>query len=355
MIARTIVPTPEGTVRKLASMMLVALGGTLIGSPLAAQVKEYLYVGNTLGGDLSVIEIPAHRVVATIPASVVGNSPDDVISSRKGDVLYISRLDTKDVIAVSTSTEKLLWRAEVDGTPNHLALSRDERFLYVPIYDKGQLAVIDMKTHAVVKRLDVGAGAHGTILGPSGKNVYVGMMEANQVAVVDVATNSVKKIIHLPEGVRPFQLSPDEKFLYAQLSKLHGFVVVDLTRDSIIKTVALPTLGKPLPAPSLKLSHWVVNHGLGLTSDGKYMIANASLSGFTAIYSMPDLKLVATIPVGSAPNWVVFSKDGKFAYVSNRGDNTVSVISIGERKEVTRIKVGEFPQRMTVATATRPQ
>jgi len=171
--------------------------------PTAAfgQSKEYLYVGNTLGGDVSVIEIPAHKVVGTIPASVVGNSPDDIISTRKGDVLYISRLDTKDVIAVSTATEKVLWRAEVAGTPNHLALSSDERFLYVPIYDKGKLAVIDTKTHSVLKQLDVGAGAHGTILGPSGKYVYVGMMEANQVAVIDVAKNEVKKIIHMPEGV----------------------------------------------------------------------------------------------------------------------------------------------------------
>ena len=353
MVRRTVNRGPLMLARRLIPFLALTVAGAPSG--LAAQATEYLYVGNTLGGDVSIIAIPEHKVVGTIPATVVGNSPDDVISSRKGDMLYISRLDTRDVIAVSTRTEKVAWRVDVGGTPNHLALSRDERFLYVPIYDKGQLAVIDMKSHAVVKRLDVGAGAHGTILGPSGKNLYVGMMEANQIAVVDVATNSVKKVIHMPEGVRPFQLSPDERFLYAQLSKLHGFVVVDLARDSVVRTVTLPTMGKPVPAPSLKLSHRVVNHGLGLTSDGRYMIANASLSGFTTIYSMPGLKLVATIPVGNAPNWIVFSKDGKYAYISNRGDNTVSVISIAERKEITRITVGEFPQRMTVAMATRPQ
>src|SRR3954467_6081042 len=105
-------------------------------SALLAQAKEYLYVGNTLGGDLSVIEIPAHKVVATIPATVVGNGPDDVISTRAGDVLFISRLHTKDVIGGSPSTAPLLGKTDVGGTPNHLALSPDERFLYVPIYDK---------------------------------------------------------------------------------------------------------------------------------------------------------------------------------------------------------------------------
>lgn len=333
---------------------LAALAFAVATQSVSAQAREYLYVGNTLSGDLSVIAIPEHRVVGSIPATVVGNSPDDVIASRNGGVLYISRLDTRDVIAVGTATEKELWHVDVGGTPNHLALSRDERFLYVPIYDKAQLAVVDTKTHAVVKRLDVGAGPHGTLLGPTGRNLYVGMMDGNQVAVVDAATNAIKKTIRMPEGVRPFQVSPDERFLYAQLSKLHGFVVVDLKTDSVIKTVNLPTLGKQVPAAKLEVSHWVVNHGLGITRDGRYMIANASLNGFAAVYSLPDLTLVGTIPVGKEPNWIVFSHDGTYAYVSNRRDNTVSVISVANRAEVTRIKVGEFPQRMAVAMASRP-
>jgi hypothetical protein len=39
--------------------------------------------------------------------------------------------------------------------------------------------------------------------------------------------------------------------------------------------------------------------------------------------------------------------------VSNRRDNTLSVISLPERKEVVRLKVGEFPQRMTTTVIAR--
>ena len=341
----------------------VALGGSLAAililllpagaAPQGASAKEYLYVANTLGGDISVIEVPSHKVVATIPRNVVGNGPDDVISTRGGDVLYVSRLDTKDVIAVSTATEQVLWRTEVGGVPNHLTLSRDERFLFVPLYDKGLLVVVDTKTHEIVARPEVGKGAHGTLLGPLGKSVYVGMMEANQVAIVDAATHKVERIIPLPEGVRPFQVSGDETTLYAQLSKLHGFAVVDLKSGHVTRTVALPTLGQPVPTATLEKSHFVMNHGLGIAPDGKRLLANASLMGFVAVYSLPGLELQGTIPVGREPNWVVFSRDGRFAYVSNRRDNTVSVISIADVKETARITTGEFPQRMTVALARR--
>src|SRR6478609_1402624 len=111
---------------------IVALAFAAAPRVLTAQAKEYLYVGNTLSGDLSIIAIPEHKVVGTIPTSVVGNSPDDVISSRNVDV---------------------------GGTPNHLALPRDERMLYVPLYDKGELVVVDTKTHAIVKRIVVGTSA----------------------------------------------------------------------------------------------------------------------------------------------------------------------------------------------------
>jgi DNA-binding beta-propeller fold protein YncE len=82
------------------------------------------------------------------------------------------------------------------------------------------------------------------------------------------------------------------------------------------------------------MSHYVMNHGLGISPDGKYLVANGSLIGLTAIYSMPDLQLLGTVPVGREPNWVAFSRDSRFVYVSNRRDNTLSVISIPERKEV---------------------
>jgi len=178
-------------------------------------------------------------------------------------------------------------------------------------------------------------------------------MESNDVAVVDVASNTLVKRIALPEGVRPFQISRDERYLFAQLSKLHGFVIVDLTRDSVVRTVTLPTNGKTLPAPTLQMSHYVMNHGLGISPDGKYLVANGSLIGITAIYSLPDLTLLGTVPVGREPNWVVFSRDSKYAYVSNRRDNTLSVISLGDRKEVARLKVGEFPQRMTTTVVAQ--
>jgi len=74
-------------------------------------------------------------------------------------------------------------------------------------------------------------------------------------------------------------------------------------------------------------------------------------------YSLPDLKLVghAKLPVvhtlghaatGSVPEWITFTPDSKFIYVSDSGAREVSVINTITLKEVATIPVGEVPKRM---------
>ncbi len=316
---------------------------------VSAQEREYLYVENSRGGDITVIEIPSHKVVGTIPASKVGHHPDDVIATKSGDTIYVNRLDKRDILAISTATEEVLWRVEVGGTPHHMSLSADERFLYAPIFNDQFLEVIDTGLRKVVARVEVGYGPHGTFLSPDGKRLYVGGLLGHQIAVVEVGTHKVVKKIQFPNGVRPFAISPDEKRLYVQLSRLHGFVVVDLRDDRIAQTVHLPTFGKDIPTSAYAEFPHTVNHGMALTGDGKYLFVAATLSDFVAVYSLPDLDLVATVPVGKEPGWLVLSRDGRFCYASNRKDNSVSVISVSDRKEIARIAVGDYPQRMTTA------
>lgn len=53
--------------------------------------------------------------------------------------------------------------------------------------------------------------------------------------------------------------------------------------------------------------------------------------------------VVAKVPVGMHPAHVVVSPDGRLAYVTNGGDNTVTVIDTAARSHVATISVGQFP------------
>ena len=98
--------------------------------------------------------------------------------------------ESGEVIAVSTETEKILWRTRVDGWPNHLSISLDDRRLYVPLFNTPWMEVVDTGSHRVVDKFLIGFGGHGTRLSPDGKRIYVGSMTIDMLTVIDLGTLS---------------------------------------------------------------------------------------------------------------------------------------------------------------------
>ena len=319
----------------LAAASLLATG---------AAAKPYLYVQNAGSGDISVISIPEHELVSVIP---VGDHPDDVIGSADGRTVYVNLGVDKghklgipehgEIVAVSTETDKVLWRLPFDGWPHHLSIS-SKGMLYVPLFDRAHALVIDTNARKIVGKLDGMWGMHGTKLSADEKRLYAGSILTAGLYVIDVDGKQPAKVLSFRDGVRPFAFTRDEKTVYAQLSHLHGFAVYDVDKNAVVKTVALPGL----PADFKYPAEWPhnVNHGLELSPDEKYLFAAGSVIDTVFVYTHPDLKLVGSIPVADDPNWIVFSADGKFAYVGCRGSNEVSVISVAELREVKRVKTG---------------
>ena len=317
--------------------------------PLAAQKKQLLFVENSHSGNVSVIDAVTLAVTGSIP---IGLTPDEIVASPGGEVLYLSRIVRRDdgratgngeLVAIDPAAQTILWRAPLHGSPNHIAVSPDGRKIYVTIVSGPWVVIVDPAKRAVVDSVDVGTGPHDIEVSHDGKRVYVGLIRGTDVTVFDADTRKVIRKIPFAQNVRPIALSHDESQLFVQLSHVHGFVVVDPKTGKVLRNVAMPVPpGKTLP-DSMPID---VNHGLRVTADGKFLLANGSLFDLVAIYSIPDLKLVGTVPVGHEPNWVVLSPDGTRAFVSNRQSDDVSVIDLASRKEISRIKVGKYPQRM---------
>ena len=80
---------------------------------------------------------------------------------------------------------------------------------------------------------------------------------------------------------------------------------------------------KPIPTT------WPYNvvHGIAVTPDDKMLFADSVLENYVAAYRS-RLQASGDDPVDDDPNWMSFSGDGKLLYVTNRGANNVSVISV---------------------------
>jgi len=223
---------------------------------------------------------------------------------------------------------------------------RAEEILYVHNSESGEITMISIPGHEIIGRIQIGQWMDYLAASPDGKRLYVGSMMYHYLAIID--TEKLEMIDRIPfaDGVRPYVFTKDEKLLYVQLSRLHGFVVVDFPAKKQIKTVELPKLPPEVKIPQMYPHN--VNHGIALTPDEKLLFANGSIMNYVGVYTHPELKLIKTIPVGKDPNYVIFSKDGRYAYVTNRQSNDLSIIDVGKLEEVKRINLGRYPQRMVV-------
>lgn len=359
------------SLQKMFSTLAIAASLALFIVPARAEL--ILYVAHFSSDDITAISIPGHEIVGNISLGEPEGSADDaydgviktrgahiddIIGSPDGRILYVNRgIETGhkigsptrgEIVAVDTETEAVLWIVPINhGWPHHISLSNDGRYLYAPLFDRPYVAVVDTQERKLAPPLHTPWGGHGSRLSPDSKRLYVGSILTDSLYVVDVAKNQIVQILSFRDGVRPFAFDEAESTLYTQLSRLHGFAVADLKTGKVKKTVQLFGLPDDFEYPE-EFPH-NVNHGLELSPDEKYLVAAGTAANKAYIFSHPELELLETINIGNDSNWVVFSPDSKFAYITNRADNSVSVISMESMKEIKRIPTGgERPGRMRV-------
>ena len=90
-------------------------------------------------------------------------------------------------------------------------------------------------------------------------------------------------------------------------------------------------------------------HGLALTPDGSTLCLAGRASDYAALVRASDLTLMATVPVGDGPGWAEVSEDGRLCLIANTRSDDLSFVSITDRKELLRLKIGNGPKHITVA------
>ena len=348
----------------ISACLLQLLGAS---AAMAEEPRNWLIVESPHSQDVQVVDPTTREVVRNSP---VGEHTDDVMGSPDGRVFYVGAQDdmrspfgyqnneSGKVMAFDSRSFEPLWSVALDGSPNHMSRSPDGKRIYVPLYTRQWLVVLDAKDGSITHWWPATIGNHATEISADGTRLYVGNMVTDAIYVYDTATGKVVMSIDVGESVRPIVLDEPRGLLYYQLSRLHGFEVRRLADGSFVRRVELPALPKPVAAPGGALgerlanlegaSAWpyTYNHGLAMTRDGKHLVAVATVADYAAIYSLPDFTLKGTVPVGGSPNWVACDPEGRFAYVSNPKDDSVSVIDIAAVREAARIKVGKGPKRV---------
>jgi YVTN family beta-propeller protein len=314
-------------------------------APGPQQPVPKLYVANSAGNDLHVIDTATNRVIKRVE---VGPEPHGLVATRDGDRVFITIENTKgdvgELLWFDPVTDTVTRRMTIGPRPNQLACTPDGRIAYVPC-DDASWWVIDTVKGEVLTRIATGGRPHNTLCSPDGKRMYLGPKGSYHVLIADATTHRLIGEIPLSDAPRPLALSKDERRLYANVDTLIGFEVADIPSRKVIYRVEAE-----VPAELLRTTSR--SHGIGLRPGEKELWMCDVYHDRTYVFDLTTgpPKQVATIVMKGGGYWMTFAPDGRRCYISERIGNTVAVIDTATRQTVTRVAVGKVPKRVLVVT-----
>jgi YVTN family beta-propeller protein len=323
------------------------LAVALLGADTPAKVHQKLYVTNSAGDDVSIVDPATNKPIGRIE---VGPHPHGIAVPAAQDVVYVTiegngKDKPGELLWIDPRTDKVTKRLPIGPEPNQLAVTPNGKFAYVPVND-GHYEVIDLAAGKIVERIQTGGRPHNTLCSADGKHAYLAPMGApKKVTIVDTASHKVIGDIPFTSVVRPIALTLDEKRLFANVDGLVGIEMADVAARKMIHRIPADLVDDLKKAASR-------SHGLAIRPDQQEIwecdVEHKEVHVYDITGEKP--KQIATVPIGSQVYWLTFSPDGKTCYVSARGNGEVAAVDSQSKKIVARIPVGKEPKRLIVVT-----
>jgi len=306
----------------------------------AAPGRTKLYVSNSQGNDIKVIDLATRRVIGDI---TVGEHVHGLCAPSDGRTLFTTIESENNLKVIDTATDRVVDTIPLTGTPNQCAATPDGRYVGVPIRSANSVDIIDMTRRKVVKVLPV-QKPHNCYNADNNGEMFVSSMGGHEIDLIDL--NKLAYTERIPVGgiPRPYAAAKNGEKLYVALTDFHGFVVASIVDRKVIDRVELP----PAPPSSCALEPHTPTHGLELSPDGKELWVTSLADSGVYVYDIASKQVSREIPTGGCPNWIAFSPEGRYAAVSNSSSDDCSIIDTRTRSEVARVKVGKGPKRLLV-------
>ena len=223
--------------------------------------------------------------------------------------------------------------------PTHLSVHPSGRYLFAANYTDGTVVVLKLAGDGslgastdLVQHIgtDREPHAHQVLTDPSGRWVVAVDLGADSVFVyrlnLDTGRLALNQQLHLPTGAGPRHLAfhPQGRFAYI-LGELRAEITVaawDAARGRLTPGQVIPTVGPGSPTSNFPAE-------IAVSRDGRFVYASNrgenSIAAFTVQDSGRRLAFTGSTPTGGNwPRHFTLSPDERWLYVSNQRSNTIT-------------------------------
>jgi YVTN family beta-propeller protein len=273
-----------------------------------------------------------------------------VSPSRKLMAVTNNGQSVQSLQLIDPQSEKVLHSTVIPKAWYGLAFSADEKRLYasgghdnwILVYEIGNRQLLLKDSIKLGDKWPNKIGPAGLDIDHASQTLYVVTKENNSLYVIDLKRKTVKQQVSLGAEAYTCLLSPDKKTLYISLWGGDQVIAWDLREQ---RKTAWPVGDNP--------------NEICLTKNGRYLfVANANDNSVSVIDTRSgklletlDAALYPDAPSGSTSNGVALSDDEKTLYIANADNNCLAVFDVakpGFSHSEGFIPVGWYPTHVKV-------
>lgn len=283
----------------------------------------------------------------------IGDLPLNMAVSSSKKLLAVTNngQSIQSLHLIDVRKEKILDSVIIAKSWYGLQFSADEKYLYASGGNDNRIMQYGIINHKLVLKDSFMLGEEwpeaispaGIVIDDVRKLLYVVTRYNNSLYVINLNTKKIIQQLRLSAEAYACQLSPDLQTLYISLWGGDKIVMYDTKKNQVFDSISVGDNPNE-----------ICN-----TKNGKYLfVANAN-DNSVSIIDIEKRKVIETLnaalypdaPPGSTTNGLAFSEDEKSLYVANASNNCLAVFDIskpGSSKSKGFIPVGWYPTNVKV-------
>jgi YVTN family beta-propeller protein len=258
-------------------------------------------------------------------------------------MLAVVSIGSNSVTFIDTATNAVKHTTYVGRSPHEAFFTPDGNEVWVTVRGENYVAVLDGKTFEEKTRIATPAGPGMQIFSPDGKYGYVCSSFNPETVVISVADHQIVGRVKQESPFCPnIAATPDGTQVWFTLKDVGKTQVFDARPPfAILRTLDTGP---------------ITNHvNFARNANGSFAYVTVGGLNEVKVFSLADFEQVATIPVGNLPHGVWPSGDGTRVYVGLENADALAAIDTLANKVVATIPIGQAPQALNYVSNAVPE
>jgi YVTN family beta-propeller protein len=203
--------------------------------PVFGPKNGLLYVTTELNRSVTIVDPSTLAVLGSIPTGELESHMLAISSDgRRG---YTANVKSGTVSVLDLDARSLVATIPVATVVQRISISTDDRWAFTADETKARLAVIDTSTNTVSTSIPLPGIAFGTTPTPDGKWLLVALPALRIVAQVDLSTMRVARTLDVPKAPQEIVVRPDGAVAFVSCDGSAKVAVIDLKEWKVDKLI----------------------------------------------------------------------------------------------------------------------